>query len=79
MDGISSSDILLLTVDDSSHLSSVKTQYDLTFLKKNLADIAVRTNATWGLARITQAEKLREQNARLARCLTFVASSLNGT
>ncbi|KIM35874.1 hypothetical protein M413DRAFT_78862 [Hebeloma cylindrosporum] len=32
--------------------------------RRSLADMTVRHNATWGLARITQAEKLQEQNPR---------------
>jgi hypothetical protein len=52
----------LPSMDDSYHVPSVKTQYDLVLPKTFVADITARTNATWGLARITQAEKLQEQN-----------------
>ena len=53
----------ILSMDDSHYVSSVKTQCASIFQNLVLTDATTRTNATWGLARITQADKLQEQNS----------------
>ena len=61
MSGLSSPRIS--SMDDSHYVSSVKTEYASIFQSLVLPDATTRTDATWGLARITQADKLQEQNS----------------